>query len=154
MTYPSIISNASSSSSSSLVDACHGGAILESNVRDRHTFWPSAAFISVPGDCFVQSLTLSIQAFHCLPLLHLPSVVPWRMFLDRVSWRLSWPYQGSFHCFTTGKSGGCSLARALTCSFTHSLVLCSVMVRTTTSYSFYFQMLGSNSALRVQFSQP
>ena len=73
----------------------------------------------------VHSLTLSIQHFLCRPRRRLPSNVPWRMVLERLSWRVTCPNYSSFRLLTVARRGSCGPTRKLLSFRTQSLVLCS-----------------------------
>ena len=68
----------------------------------------------------VHSLALSIQHFLCRPRRRPPSKVPWRLVLERLSWRVTCSL--SFSPLTVARRGSCEPARRLILLSTHSLV--------------------------------
>ena len=53
----------------------------------------------------VPSLMLSMQHFLCGPQRHLPSKVSWRVFLERLSWRVAYPNHVSFGFLPVARRG-------------------------------------------------
>ena len=63
----------------------------------------------------VHSLMLSIQHFLCRPRRHPPSKVPWRMVLERLSWRVTLPVVRRDSADPQG-SGSCSAPSRWSCA--------------------------------------
>ena len=73
----------------------------------------------------VHSLILSIQHFLCQPQHHSTSTVPWRMVLERLSWRVTCPNHACFCLLTVARRRSCGPTRKLILFCTLSLFLCS-----------------------------
>ncbi|GFR71588.1 hypothetical protein ElyMa_003817000 [Elysia marginata] len=78
----------------------------------------TSSYIAIP----VHSLMLSLQAFFCRPRLRLPSTMPWRIVLERLSCLVTCPNQASFRRFTVASKGSCGPTYATTNSRTDSFV--------------------------------
>ena len=134
-----------------------GGRMDASSAMARHWCRSSAARSVRAVGWFVQSLTLSDQDFLGRPLDRLPSTVPWKMVLDKVSWREMWPYQASFRRLTVARSGSCLPANMVTSCLTNSFVLCSVYEMCSSFLRHLCSkacMRLSRSAVSVQLSHP
>ena len=59
----------------------------------------------------IHSLMLSILDFLCCPWCHPPSKVPWRMALERLSWRATYTSHASFRLLTVTRRGFCEPTR-------------------------------------------
>ena len=71
----------------------------------------------------VQSLKLSIQHFFCRPRRRPPFYVPWRMVLERLSWRVTYPNHENVRLLTVARRGSCAPTWKLILLPTRSLVL-------------------------------
>ncbi|GFR62850.1 nidogen-2 [Elysia marginata] len=84
-----------------------GDLRAEEAVFCRHAYLSEAdltsSYIAIP----VHSLMLSHQAFFCRPRLRLPSTVPWRIVLERLSCLVTCPNQASFRRFTVASKDPC-----------------------------------------------
>ena len=85
----------------------------------------SAILISSSSFFPVQFLMFSIQLFLCLPLFLDPFTVPWRIVLESVWWRVTWPNQAIFLLFTVVSSSSCLPTFWQMVAFTYSLVFLS-----------------------------
>ena len=54
---------------------------------------------------------LSIQYFLCWPRHSPPSQVPWRVVLERLSWRMTYPHHASFCLLTAARTSSCGPTR-------------------------------------------
>ena len=93
--------------------------------RFSFSFFLQGAIVSSSGmDRDFHSLMLSIQHFLSKPR-RLPSKIPLRMVLERLSWFVTCPNHASFRLLTVAKRFSCGLTRKLIMLRTQSLVLCS-----------------------------
>ena len=120
-------------------------------------FWRSCAITwDLAKVSPVHSWMLSVQSFLCLPLLRLPSTVPWRMTFARPVERVTCPYHFNFLFFTMVSRSSYGPNCSSTVWRIVSLVIWSLyempsMIRRlliSTARIFF-----CNSALRVQVSQ-
>ena len=89
------------------------------------------------------------------PWHHPPSKVPWRMVLERLSWRVLCPNHASFHFLTVARCS-CGPTRKLVSLCTQSLVLCSKqeIQRLLRHLVLIAWILFSESASRFHVLQP
>jgi len=134
-----------------------GGALEDLTDSLRQADRSSAILISSSCPLSVHSLMFSIQCFLCRPLFLDPSTVPWRMVLEMVWWRVTWPNHASFLLLTIAISSSCFPILWAIESFTESLVLLSFqdMPRRRRKHLISNALiLFSRSAVSVQLSQP
>ena len=117
----------------------------------------SAVLVSSLSFFPVQSRTLSIEHFLCLPLFLDPSKVPWRIVFDSVWWRVTRPYHASFLLLMVARISSYLPTICWMVAFTCSLVFRSfqeIPSRRRRHFISKDLTLFSSSAVSVQLSHP